>query len=118
MTSLITNRNSQKRVLNFQDLNCVLRKFELLFSTNPCLTNLGTPKIIVKPDITPIKCHPYRIPPDKQKIMREEIKALFEMGLVRPSQSPFAFPCMLINKPDGGHRLVIIYAKLNAQCYC
>ena len=25
---------------------------------------------------------------------------------------------MLINKPDGGHRLVINCAKLNAQCYC
>ena len=40
------------------------------------------------------------------------------MGLIRSSQSPFASPCMLINKPDGGHRLVINYAKLNAQCYC
>ena len=50
--------------------------------------------------------------------MREEIKALLEIGLIRPSQSPFASPCMLINKPDEGHRLVINYAKLNVQCYC
>ena len=50
-----------------QDLNYVLRKFESLFSTKPGLTNLGTHKILVKPDITPVKCHPYRIPPDKQK---------------------------------------------------
>ena len=58
------------------------------------------------------------MPPDKQKVMRDEIKALLETGLVRPSQSPFTSPCMLINKPDGGHRLVTNYAKLNAQCYC
>ena len=50
--------------------------------------------------------------------MREEIKALLEMNLIRASQSPFASPCMLINKSDRGHRLVINYAKLNAQCYC
>ena len=101
-----------------QDLNYVLRKFESLFSTKPSLTNLGTHKILVKPDITPVKCHPYRLPPEKQKIMREKIKALLEMGLIRPSQSPFASPFMLINQPDGSHRLVINYAKLNAQCYC
>ena len=50
--------------------------------------------------------------------MRDEIKALLETGLVRHTQSPFASPCMLINKPDGGHRLLINYAKSNAQCYC
>ena len=50
--------------------------------------------------------------------MREEIKALLEMGLIRPSQSQFTSPCLLINKSDGGHRLVINYAKLNARCYC
>ena len=50
--------------------------------------------------------------------MRGEIKALLEMGLIRPSQSPFASPCMLVNKADEGHRLVINYSKINAQCYC
>ena len=54
----------------------------------------------------------------KQKIIREEIKAFLEMGLIRPSQSAYASPCILINKADGGHRLVINYARLNAQCYC
>ena len=53
--------------MEHQDLNCVFRKFESLFRTKPGLTNLGTYKIRVKPDITPVKCHPYRIPPDKEK---------------------------------------------------
>ena len=74
--------------------------------------------ILVKPDITPLMCHLYPIPPDIQKIMREDIKVLLKMGLIRPSQSQFASPCILIHKPDGGHRLVINYAMLNAQCYC
>ena len=44
-----------------QDLIWVLLKFESLFCTKPGLTNFGTHKILVKPDITPVKCHPYRI---------------------------------------------------------
>ena len=40
------------------------------------------------------------------------------MGLLKPSQSCFASPCILIDKPDGGHRLIIDYSKLNAQCDC
>ena len=32
--------------------------------------------------------------------------------------SYYASPCMLLNKSDGGHRLVIDYSKLNRQCQC
>ena len=53
-----------------QDFNDVLRKFESLFSTKPGLTNFGTHKILVKPDITPVKCNPYRKSPDNEKKLR------------------------------------------------
>ena len=57
-----------------------------LFS-NRALTNLGTHKILVKSDIKPFKCTPYRMHPDKIKILREEIDTLLELGIIRPNQT-------------------------------
>ena len=55
--------------------------------------------------------------PDKIKILRKEIDTLLELGIIRPSQSCYASPCILIDKPDGGVRLVIDFYLLNKNCY-
>ena len=56
--------------------------------------------------------------PDKIQILRKEINTLLELGIIRPSQFCYASPCMLIDKPDGGVRLVIDFSLLNRNCYC
>ena len=56
--------------------------------------------------------------PDKIKILRKEIDTLLELCIIRPSQSFYASPCMLIDKPDEGVRLVIDFSILNKNCYC
>ena len=43
---------------------------------------------------------------------------MLDFGVIRQSTSYYAFPCMLHNKPDGGHHLVIDHFKLNRQCQC
>ena len=43
---------------------------------------------------------------------------MLEPGIIRPSHSFYASPCMLIDKPDGGVRLVIDFSLLNKNCYC
>ena len=53
-----------------------------------------------------------------KKILDAEIQKLLDLGLIRPSTSYYASPCMLLNKPDEGHRLVIDCSKLNRQCQC
>ena len=107
-------------VIQQAELNSLLTEFKELglFSNSSGLTNLGTHKILVKPDIKPFKCTPYRMHPDKIKILRKEIDTLLELGIIRPSQSSYASPCMLIDKPDEGVRLVIDYSLLNKNCYC
>ena len=56
--------------------------------------------------------------PDKQKILDAEIHKLLDLGLICQSASYYASSCLLLNKPDEGHRLVIDYSKLNRQCQC
>ena len=100
------------------DLDILLSKFKNIFNDLPGRTHLGTHKILVKPDIQPVKCNAFRMHPDKQNILEAEIQKLLDLGLIRQSTSYYASPCMLLNKPDGGHRLVIDYSKLNRQCQC
>ena len=42
------------------------------------------------------------------------IKELLEKGFIRPSRSPWGSPMFLVDKPDGGKRMVIDYRGLNA----
>ena len=50
--------------------------------------------------------------------MDAEIQKLIDFDLIQESQSNFASPCMLLDKPDGGVRLIIDFRKLNSQCDC
>jgi len=42
------------------------------------------------------------------------LKELLAKGFIRPSRSPWGSPMFLVNKPDGGKRMVIDYRSLNA----
>ena len=68
-------------------------------------------RIVVKPVIKPFKCQPYIIHTDKQKVWDAEIQKLIDLDLIQESQSSFASPCMLLDKPDGGVRLIIDFRK-------
>ena len=61
---------------------------------------------------------PYRMHPDKIKILRKDIDTLLELGIIRQSPSCYASPSMLLDKPNGGVRLVIDFSLLNKNCYC
>ena len=43
---------------------------------------------------------------------------MLDLNLIRPGQSCYAFPCILLNKPDCGTRLLVDFSKINAQCEC
>ena len=75
-------------------------------------------RILVKPDIKHFKCQPYRLHLDKQKVLDDEIQKLIDLDRIQESQSSFASPCMVLDKPDGGVRLIIDFRKLNSQCDC
>ncbi|GMF28614.1 unnamed protein product [Phytophthora fragariaefolia] len=69
----------------------------------------------------PIKQRPYRVSNAEGDVMEAEIDQYLELGLVRPSTSPWASPVLMIRKPDGGIRFCIDYRRLNAvtikDCY-
>ncbi|GMF35670.1 unnamed protein product [Phytophthora fragariaefolia] len=49
----------------------------------------------------PIKQRPYRVSHAVGERMESEIQQYLELGLIRPSTSPWASPVLMIRKPDG-----------------
>jgi len=72
-------------------------------------------------DASPFKQQPYRVSKAEGDVMEAEIHEYLDLGLIRPSTSPWASPVLMIRKPDGGIRFCIDYRKLNAvtvkDCY-
>lgn len=54
------------------------------------------------------------LPPDKYKAAKEEFDHMLELGICRPSKSPWASPLHIVKKKDGGLRVCGDYRRLNA----
>lgn len=65
-------------------------------------------------DVVPVKQHPFRLNPEKQKAQQEEIDYLIENDLIEPSRSCWSSPCLLVPKPDGTYRMCTDNRKVNA----
>lgn len=62
---------------------------------------------------TPINLKPYRVPFAKRSIVSEIVNDLLTNGIIRPSESAYASPVVLVEKKNGEHRLCVDYRCLN-----
>lgn len=54
------------------------------------------------------------LPPEKYKAAKAEFERMLEMGICKPSNSPWASPLHVVKKKDGGLRVCGDYRRLNA----
>ena len=64
-------------------------------------------------DDTPIRCKPYPLPYATGEELLNEVDSMLEMGVVRPSMSPYASPIIMVKKKDGSDRVCLDFRKLN-----
>ena len=64
-------------------------------------------------DPTPFKERHRRIPPAMVHSVREHLKEMLDLGVIRPSNSPFASNVVLVKKKDGTLRFCIDLRRLN-----
>ena len=64
-------------------------------------------------DDTPICCKPYPLPCAMREELPNEMDSMLDMGVVRPSTSPYASPIIMVKKKDGSNRVCINFRKLN-----
>lgn len=63
---------------------------------------------------TPVKCKMYKVPVHLKQHFDDEVDKLLELGIIKPSSSPFCSPCVMIEKSDKTYRLAIDFRELNA----
>ena len=97
----------QRRVL--KDL---VRRYPDVFTDMPGETDVIQHQIRLSDD-TPIRCKPYPLPYAMREELRNEVDTMLEMGVVRPSTSPYASPIVMVKKKDGSNRVCVDFRKLN-----
>jgi len=71
--------------------------------------------IVLKEGTSPISVRPYRYPYYQKSEIEKLIKELLVMGTIRPNQSPFSSPVLLVRKADGSWRMCVNYRALNKE---
>ena len=106
-TKLSHLSESQRR-----DIEVLVQEYQCLFPDVPSRTDHISHDVEIN-DAPPIKQHPYRLNPTKQKHLEAEIEYLLDNDFIEPSQSSWISPCLLVPKPDGSYRMCTDYRKLN-----
>ena len=94
------------------EMTRIIDKHRGIFSDLPGKTNIIQHDIILT-DNTPIRMKPYTIPLHFRDTLQKEIEDLLNMGMIEPSNAPFASPIVLVKKKDKSLRLCVDYRKLN-----
>jgi hypothetical protein len=69
--------------------------------------------IDLKPGTEPVAKTPNRMSTPELQELKMQLKGLLDLGLIRPSVSPWGAPVIFIRKKDGSWRLCIDYRQLN-----
>ena len=64
-------------------------------------------------DETPISRKPYPVPLALREAVGKQIKDLIEIGVIRESNLPWAFPIIVVRKKNGKLRICVDYRQLN-----
>ncbi|XP_040278175.1 uncharacterized protein LOC120993770, partial [Bufo bufo] len=90
----------------------LLETKQATFSQEPGYTLLAIHKVET-PGQAPLRQPPYRIPEAVREGMRKEIDEMLRLGIIEPSESPWASPVVLVPKKDGTTRFCVDYRRLN-----
>lgn len=96
-----------------EKLNQVIKQFSTLVSDKLGCTDLITHKIEVTCS-DPFRKRPFLLSPYMQKHVNSEINKMLELGVIRPSRSPYCSNILLVPKASGEMRLCFDGRALNS----
>lgn len=100
-----------------EELLRLLNEYRDLFADNSESPSHVTPAMtthhIRTGNAAPISCAPRRVSPVQRNAIRNEIQNMLNSGVIRPSESPWSSPVVLVPKKDGSLRFAIDYRNLN-----
>lgn len=65
-------------------------------------------------DAEPIRQRYYRMSPEKQRIVTEQVDEMINLDVIEPCESPWSSPVLVVGKKDGKSRFCLDSRKLNS----
>ena len=93
------HRNKEVFASSKGDLGCTSTTYHRIFTT----------------DDVPVTERHRRIPPNQYQEVQQHLQDLLEKGVIRPSESNYASPIVLVRKKSGDLRMCVDYRKLNQK---
>ena len=93
-------------------LKDLTQRYPDIFTDIPGETDVIQHRVKLTND-TPILCKPYPLPYAVREELRNEVDSMLEMGVVRPSTSPYTSPIIMVKKKDGSNGVCDDFMKLN-----
>ena len=107
---------SQLPKLGRQSLVPLLREYEDIFSVDK--SDIGLTKLVSHEIDTgkegPIACQHRRVPIHLEEKREKMIQDFEDKGIIRPSESPWNAPLVVVPKKNGDIRLTVDYGRLNS----
>lgn len=96
-------------------LQPILQQYQRVFQESKSLPPIRSHnhKIPLKPHIDPINIRSYRHNYQQKNEVERQIQEMLAIGIIRPSNSPFSLPVLLVKKKDGSWRFCIDFRQLN-----
>ena len=95
--------------------NLLLSKADMFATSMTDLGQTTVAKHVITTEGPPIYLPPYRVDQAHKAAIDGQIKEMLDGGIIRPSNSPYSAPIIMVSKKDGGSRMVVDYRKFNAQ---
>ena len=102
-----------------EQIQQLIIEYQNIFAENPSdigCTHLLTYDIRLKANTKPIRHRAYKTGWRQREIIESQVDEWLENGIIKPSMSEWAFPCLLVaKKGTDKQRLVCDFRSLNAQ---
>jgi hypothetical protein len=99
-----------------QDLQAILSKHQLIFSTPqglPPSCGVHDHSIPLVPESLPPNIHPYRHPFSQKNEIEKMVQELFNADVIHPSTSPYSSPVVMVLKKEGSWQMCSDFRALN-----
>ena len=95
------------------EVDDLLEEYRTLWAGQLGKVDVTPHRIEVTPGARPRRAQPYRASHASREVIAKEVQRQRDLGVIEPSSAEWAFPVVLVPKPDGTMRFCVDYRQLN-----